>query len=431
MKRKRRNSSLETDKLAEEIQEFNSTNQYGIALVRLVINKLAEERNLIFGRIDYLFKHDDVPKNIRYDYDNLFFTQFSIPILDVPKLILNMGSGKNIHNQHFDTIHNDYNGSWTVHVDTSNKKYGYIKCEYPFTHYMAKLWNTSYLDPYAPVVGKDLGPYPNTSKAVIDLLDLGQAAEDGWLNEHAVIIVVPDYRARIKKMKIKKDTIQLEVESKFLNDEDLMAQFYIDGKGIPKADLTNGIAEVASPKDPKEIFAVVMEKNNAEVLDYIHHNVRWTGYEESVEKEIPEDIVREWINRGENEYVEFKEVLTHADDVIKSVVAFANTQGGVILLGVKDDCSIVGYEEQIIETKNRFERMIAEKCDPPVDFNIEQVDLGQKVTVLKIPRGKNKIYSVTNGGIYVRRESSDRFIKPSELIEIFENKNKREDNVVF
>ena len=417
--------------MAKELQDFNSNSQYKTALVRLVKNKLAEERNLVFGRIDYLFKDDPIPENISSDFDNLYFTQFSVPISDVPKLIVELGLGKKISNPLFGTLHNEYNGSWNVHVSTSNKEYGYIKCDFPFTHYMARLWNTSYLDPYAPVTSKNLGPYPNTSKAVIDLLDLGQAAEDGWLNEHCVVIVIPDYRARIKKMKIKKDKIQLQIESKFLKEEEMIAQFYIDGKNMPKIQISNGLAEVTSPTDPKEIFALIMEKKEAEPLDHIHHNVRWTGYEESVEKEIPEDIVKEWINRGENDNVEFKEALKHADDVMKSVVAFANTGGGVILLGVRDDCSISGYDESIEETKNRFERMIAEKCDPPVDFNIEQVDLEQKVTVIKIPKGKNKIYSVTNGGIYVRRSSSDRFIKPSELIEIFENKNRSEENVVF
>ena len=258
--------------------------------------------------------------------------------------------------------------------------------------------------------------------SVIDLLDLGQAADDGWLNEHVVIIVIPDYRARIKKMKIKKQKIQLELESKLLHDNELYTQFYIDGIKKTNVPISNGIAEVNYENDAQEIFAVVSDKKSSEALDSIHYTVRWTDSEDSVEKEIPNDIVREWINRGENEYVEFKEALTHADDVIKSVVAFANTKGGVILLGVKDDCSIIGYEEQLNETKNRFERMIAEKCDPPIGFNIEQVELSQKITVIKIPKGDNKIYSVTNGPIYVRRGSSDRYIKPYELVDFFQNK---------
>ena len=430
MKTSFRNRSPDTKEIVDELSKISSqpSSQYETALVRFAINKLTDERNILFCRIDYLYKEDKVPEDISYDYDNFYFFQYSIPINQVPKLISDLGSGEKVSNKFIKNLHNDFNGSWTIYQGASNKLYGYLNCEYPFTHYSVRLWNTSYRDPYFPVTGKNLAPYPNISKAIIDFLDLEQQRHDGWINEQVLVILVPDYRARIKKMKIKKKKIQLEVESKFLNDDDMFTQFYVDGRKESNFPISNGVAEIASPENPDEILAVVLDKKNNEPLDYIEYTVRWSDSKESIEKEIPEDIVKEWINRGENDNVEFKEVLNHADDVIKSVVAFANTRGGVILVGVKDDCSIIGYEESIIETKNRFERMIAEKCDPPIEFEIEQVDLGQKVTVIKIPKGKNKIYSVTNGPIYLRRGSSDRFIKPSELMDLFENKQRSSES---
>ena len=87
-------------------------------------------------------------------------------------------------------------------------------------------------------------------------------------------------------------------------------------------------------------------------------------------------------------------------------------------MGVKDDTSIIGYDEPIEKTQNRLERMIASKCDPPIDFALNRIE-DDKITYIKIPKGKNKIYSVTNGPMYVRRGSSDAFIKPAELMERF------------
>ena len=111
--------------------------------------------------------------------------------------------------------------------------------------------------------------------------------------------------------------------------------------------------------------------------------------------------------------------------MVKSVVAFANTNGGVIILGVKDDGSIAGYKEPIVTTRERLERMLAEKCDPPISFDLERVDVGDEITIIKIPKGDKKIYAINNGAIYVRRNSSDRFIKPSEVEERFSQQNHR------
>ena len=433
MKAELRNRSLETKEIVDDLKKISnqSSSHYQNALVRLAINTLSDERNLLFGRIDFLFKDDKVPEEICRDYENFSILQYCIPIDKVPDFILDLGSGKKISNHLIKNLHNDFNGNWSIRESTSNKSYGHVKCQYPFTHYMVRLWSTQSHDSNFPVVGKNLGPYPNISKAIIDLLDLNQSRYDGWLNEADLVIVVPDYRARIKKMKIKKKKIQLQIESKFLDENNLCAQFYIDGRKESLFPILKGIIEVDSPEDPNEILALVLEKQTNELLDYIEYTVRWSDSEESIEKEIPEDIVLEWINRGENDNVEFKEVLIHADDVIKSVVAFANTKGGVILVGVKDDCSIIGYKESIGETKNRFERMVAEKCDPPIEFEIEQVDLGQKITVIKIPPGKSKIYAVTNGAIYVRRGSSDRFIKPSELMDLFSNNQRNAESGII
>jgi len=52
--------------------------------------------------------------------------------------------------------------------------------------------------------------------------------------------------------------------------------------------------------------------------------------------------VKELILRGENETVEFKS--SFKSDAIETVVAFANTKGGVILIGVDDSKRVVGLD---------------------------------------------------------------------------------------
>src|SRR5207302_6489257 len=74
----------------------------------------------------------------------------------------------------------------------------------------------------------------------------------------------------------------------------------------------------------------------------------------------------ELIKRGESKTLEFKSTLrwsvkearkddklvTHA--VLKTVAAFLNTEGGDLLIGVADDGSIVGIEQDEFESDDRF-----------------------------------------------------------------------------
>lgn len=44
----------------------------------------------------------------------------------------------------------------------------------------------------------------------------------------------------------------------------------------------------------------------------------------------------ETIEKGEDTFTEFKEEKAHSDDLAAEIVAFANTEGGKILLGISD-----------------------------------------------------------------------------------------------
>ncbi|MCX7955440.1 MAG: ATP-binding protein [Bacteroidales bacterium] len=52
----------------------------------------------------------------------------------------------------------------------------------------------------------------------------------------------------------------------------------------------------------------------------------------------------ELIRKGENEYLDFKHRIDDARKIAKTLSAFANTHGGILLIGVKDNGKIIGVE---------------------------------------------------------------------------------------
>ena len=55
------------------------------------------------------------------------------------------------------------------------------------------------------------------------------------------------------------------------------------------------------------------------------------------------------LKKGEGLHSEFKEWPIHPDDLASSIIAFANTDGGQIVLGVDDSGKIVGIDKNELD----------------------------------------------------------------------------------
>ena len=75
------------------------------------------------------------------------------------------------------------------------------------------------------------------------------------------------------------------------------------------------------------------------------------------------------LQEGETSMLEYKESLSSGFS--RELVPFANTAGGKILLGVRDDGSVKGIEDTN-DIRARIQD-IARNCDPPVHILIEQI----------------------------------------------------------
>jgi ATP-dependent DNA helicase RecG len=100
------------------------------------------------------------------------------------------------------------------------------------------------------------------------------------------------------------------------------------------------------------------------------------------------------IQEGEGLTVEFKEHFSPR--IVEDVTAFVNTKGGVIILGVRDDKTIVG-EELTNDLKGRI-NSLGRNCSPPIQTKIRQV---KNLVVIDVPQGDEKPYGCGAG--YFRR----------------------------
>lgn len=104
--------------------------------------------------------------------------------------------------------------------------------------------------------------------------------------------------------------------------------------------------------------------------------------------------VLELIEMGEGLHVEYKQRFSTHEKIAKSIIAFANTSGGFILIGVDDDKSIYGIASEKSDTE--LIKETAEKfCIPPVLCNIYSFEIKNKeVMAVEIPESDNKPHRI-------------------------------------
>ncbi len=116
--------------------------------------------------------------------------------------------------------------------------------------------------------------------------------------------------------------------------------------------------------------------------------------------------IQQLVARGEGPSLEFKRRTPEASRLAKEVIAFANTHGGKLILGVDDDGTILGVKDSE-EEEFSLERALEKHCRPQVIWTSERVPITRKrdVIVLSVPRSKIKPHYLDgkNGSIvYVR-----------------------------
>ncbi|MEM7035401.1 MAG: ATP-binding protein [Bacteroidota bacterium] len=94
---------------------------------------------------------------------------------------------------------------------------------------------------------------------------------------------------------------------------------------------------------------------------------------------------------GEGLHTEFKRKLPEWEKLIREVVAFANTEGGVVLIGVDDDGSLPGTRDPR-EIEEVLELKLPTYARPAPEFTLEAIPLTRKraVVAIHVPESRQK-----------------------------------------
>jgi len=131
--------------------------------------------------------------------------------------------------------------------------------------------------------------------------------------------------------------------------------------------------------------------------------------------------LKERILKGEDLHTEFKEYFSDNEDIAKSIVCFANTDGGQIIIGVNKNGEIVGVNN-IDELIKRIDDVAYNRCEPPITIIPETIYVEDKIVlVINVPKGEERPYRTSSGFFYVRSGTRCRQASRQELLRLFQS----------
>ena len=137
-------------------------------------------------------------------------------------------------------------------------------------------------------------------------------------------------------------------------------------------------------------------------------------------------MVEDTMFSGESKNIEYKVSLPEKNEkYMKTIVAFANTQGGKLIVGVDDKThQVVGVENDVLfPLMDGIANAVSDSCEPQIipDIEPQTVD-GKTVIVVTVEAGKNRPYYLKSkgkdNGTYIRVAGTSRQAFPEKIKEL-------------
>lgn len=121
--------------------------------------------------------------------------------------------------------------------------------------------------------------------------------------------------------------------------------------------------------------------------------------------------IEKLIEQAESKTLEFKSNLSSLGPILKTIIAFANTAGGTLIVGLAPNGELIGVDD-VFKAEEKLANAIADSIHPPVFPEIEIATLdGKNLLVVKVAHWRGPFYLKKSGipnGVYIRLGSTSR-----------------------
>lgn len=399
---------------------------YGYVVVKIALSNVDGTWKNLFTKIEILHKKGEKPSEKRWEYKNFCLSKTVLRLDDFIGLINEViENGKlSIKGLPVVKIQGQFEKfPWKEYISSNDKVFGLT---WPCDWYNFSATNSCKGTlPEGPFVSSDLPLFPDAYSAIKNLMGLDMSHYSQYRG--SILVFLPNYKAKIEEIKIGLKRLTLRIVCKEISKREIVGKIYISdrtGLKIKQSDMIFAKETESIPLEfePQGIYIVILDRCNDELIDERNFYLSWEKLPPNVILEIPEEEIEVVREKGESETVEFKkEIPKNTEDVAKTVVAFSNTSGGTILLGINDNAEVVGFFDS--KGEERARSILRRYCEPPINPIIQVKCLREKpILLIQVKEGEDKPYIVREKGPFVRCGSTDRIAARDELDEFYKNK---------
>ncbi|MDQ7052222.1 MAG: ATP-binding protein [candidate division KSB1 bacterium] len=126
------------------------------------------------------------------------------------------------------------------------------------------------------------------------------------------------------------------------------------------------------------------------------------------------------LEKGEDSRHQFKEKFNSIDNLTVEISAFANTDGGEIIIGGSNDGKLTGLSKKDVD---RFNQWIANatthKIDKPIFAKTKiLICEGKRILIVHVPQGLNKPYVVNRTDVWGKVGADKRWAPIEEVLRL-------------
>lgn len=299
----------------------------------------------------------------------------------------------------------------------------------------ASLGHVSHQYQQTPVVAKGLRPYPSIGAAVNDWV---------WRKRHdprsilpffdlgKLRILLPDTRARIRSAKWVGGTLTLLSDSNAAADDVELQGVFVERRTstmLPSQGVEAEVVwEVPAEADAVEVYLV---HRDGTLLS--HHRLnRGEHYIARPGDFVVQELAEKELRQGEGERVEYKPFIVPENgkehELVRTAVAFSNTYGGRIYVGVEDDGTPQGgaqlkkigkgnEKQALASVAWQLEKLIRERIKPVPDMVVSPIAVfGIPIVVVDVAAGEDAPYATSENDVFIRKGATNR--KPDPKTEM-------------
>ena len=380
---------------------------YGKAVLKAALVRDKEEIFLYLAEISFPYKSDKELQPEFHDYGNVILLKEVCDHDSIKNLISNLSSGSVSINK-FSDVKTEGGFQGECYHTGSLTRYAGMYFDWPFLGFVYSLsHNTSLNGVYDPLTKPGSPLFPSLYEAIPSFFNSEYSVNQN--NPVFVNIFLPNYKAKIKSLILAENQATINVVTRESQMENLIVKLFCKRQenSFNSDDVSlnaDGTAEIIMPFVPDIVHCYLLDKKTGDSVDSKSYGKWYTDRNDGVEIRTSKETVEGMIAKGETEQIEFKmDLLGKTDEFLETIVSFANSTGGVILLGVHNDRRIIGIEDDLDKMDKRIRSLVANRCEPDISLIVEPIQIDSRTIIaVRVNEGNNKPYLLVGKSAYKR-----------------------------